>query len=135
MKTVKETELRIGNLVSQNGYPGLVYSIESALPRREERFNDKVVITLYDSGLSTVTLDQVSPVTITDDLLTRFGFQGEYNSMINIMTFILPGTPFSFVQGKFVMQTGTGDFCVYLKFAHQLQNLYFALVGEELTLN
>jgi hypothetical protein len=144
METVKETELRIGNLVSQNGYPGLVYSIESALPRREERFNDKVVITLYDSGLATVTLDQVSAVTLTEEWLLKFGFKKENNTIYSISD-----TLSSSEVGKWYFFKNENDsFTPNIKrenkfswigkdinYVHQLQNIYFALTGEELTLN
>lgn len=59
-------ELRIGNLVSQNNFFGYVYSIESAEPRKEKRFSDKVIVTLFDNGLTAVTIDEVEPIPLTE---------------------------------------------------------------------
>jgi hypothetical protein len=141
---MKETELRIGNLVSQNGFQCLVYSIESAMPRREERFNDKVLITLYDSGLATVTLDQVSAVVLTEEWLFKFGFAKQDYTMsgcniyklgniIIMNSFVNPQRESMgiTIEGISPPTWSLKD----LRFVHQLQNMYFALTGKELTLN
>jgi len=141
---MKETELRIGNLVSQNGFQCLVYSIESAMPRREERFNDKVVITLYDSGLATVTLDQISAVTLTEEWLLKFGFAKQDYTMsgcdiyklgniIIMNSFVNPQRESMgiTIEGISPPTWSLKD----LQWVHQLQNMYFALTGKELTLN
>ena len=125
---LKVQELRIGNLVSQNGFFGYVYSIESALPREEERFSDKDVITLFDNGLTTVPIEEIIPIRLNERWLMRFGFS-ELEK--NYRTF--------FVNNKFKLEMSNGGNVYYGKFwlpyVHSLQNLYFALTGVELELS
>jgi hypothetical protein len=80
------------------------------------------------------------PIPLTKEWLLKFGFEKVNNELTNIAplnlpcTFNLPNTPFNFCQGKLILTTGTGDFCVNTEYVHQLQNLYFALISEELTI-
>jgi hypothetical protein len=83
---------------------------------------------------------QAEPIPLTEEWLLKFGFEKVNNELTNIAplnlpcTFNLPNTPFSFCQGKLILTTSTGDFCVNTEYVHQLQNLYFTLTGEELKL-
>jgi hypothetical protein len=125
---IKASELRIGNLVSQNGFFGYVYSIESALPRQEQRFSDKDLVTLFDNGITTVQIDEIKPIPLTEKGLINFGFSElEKNSR----TF--------FVNNKFKLEMSNGGNIYYNKiripYVHSLQNLYFALTGVELQLS
>jgi hypothetical protein len=115
---MKPTDLRIGNFVEILG------KIETVVDVMCDSVN-----TLTCEG---VTYDMVHPIPLTEDRLVKFGFEPEYNNMTRITTFNLPDTPFSYVQGKFVINTSTGDFCVCIDKVHQLQNLYFAFRGEDL---
>jgi hypothetical protein len=125
---IKTNELRIGNLVSQNGFFGYVYSIESALPKQEQRFSDKDLVTLFDNGMTTVTIDEINPIPLTEKGLINFGFS-ELEK--NYRTF--------FVNNKFKLEMSNGGNIYYNKiwipYVHSLQNLYFALTGVELQLS
>jgi hypothetical protein len=124
---MKANELRIGNLVSQNGFFGYVYSIESALPRQEQRFSDKDLVTLFDNGITTMTIDEIKPIPLTEEWLVKFGFN-EFEK--NYRTF--------FVNNKFKIEmSNTGNIYynkLWIPYVHTLQNLYFSLTGVELDL-
>jgi hypothetical protein len=126
--TIKASELRIGNITTL----GVVFLI------------DQDVFRVIDSeGISFKnTWANIEPIPLTEEWLLKFGFDKVGIALTSIAiaplnlpcTFNLPNTPFSFCQGKLILTTGTGDFCVNIEYVHQLQNLYFALTGEELTL-
>jgi hypothetical protein len=117
---MKASELRIGNIVRYGA-------------------NNRVL----DAELFLQLLKYTTPfdpIPLTEEWLLKFGFDKVGIALTSIAiaplnlpcTFNLPNTPFSFCQGKLILTTGTGDFCVNIDYVHQLQNLYFALTGEEL---
>jgi len=126
---MKATELRIGNLVGSynKGEEDRVLTINAQNILVEAKAN-KQGYTRY------------RPIPLTEEWLVKFGFEKVNNELTNIAplnlpcTFNLPNTPFSFCQGKLILTTSTGDFCVNTEYVHQLQNLYFTLTGEELKL-
>jgi hypothetical protein len=77
---------------------------------------------------------EISPLRITHDWLLKFGFVVEYCNSTNVYKYFLPNTPFGYLQGVFNVFTQTGCFSVKIEHVHELQNLYFALTGEELEL-
>ena len=117
---MKASELRIGNIVRYGA-------------------NNRVL----DAELFLQLLKYTTPfdpIPLTEEWLLKFGFDKVGIALTSIAiaplnlpcTFNLPNTPFSFCQGKLILTTGTGDFCVNIEYVHQLQNLYFVLTGEEL---
>jgi hypothetical protein len=128
---IKTNELRIGNLVSQNGFFGYVYSIESALPKQEQRFSDKDLVTLFDNGMTTVTIDEINPVPLTAEWLVKFGLN-QSNSSENYGSEKI--CVFNNLRSVNIHYSFYG--CDYEfecpRYVHQLQNLYFALTGCEL---
>ncbi len=117
---MKASELRIGNIVRYGA-------------------NNRVL----DAELFLQLLKYTTPfdpIPLTEEWLLKFGFDKVGIALTSITiaplnlpcTFNLPNTPFSFCQGKLILTTGTGDFCVNIEYVHQLQNLYFVLTGEEL---
>jgi hypothetical protein len=118
---MKVSELRIGNYVYFHG------DVEEI---NIDHFN---IFNILKDGI-------LLPIPLTEEWLLRFGFEKINSELTNIAplnlrcTFNLPNTPFSFCQGKLILTTGTGDFCVNTEYVHQLQNLYFALTSEELTI-
>jgi len=123
---MKASELRIGNITSM----GVVYLIE----------DDVFRVANNDGDTFKNTWAEIKPIHLTEEWLLKFGFDKVGIALTSIAiaplnlpcTFNLPNTPFSFCQGKLILTTGTGDFCVNIEYVHQLQNLYFALTGEEL---
>jgi hypothetical protein len=123
---MKASELRIGNLV-RNNMNGEILKPCDVLCYGINTYN----IVGLNYGF-------IEPIPLTEEWLLKFGFEKVNNELTNIAplnlpcTFNLPNTPFSFCQGKLILITGTGDFCVNTEYVHQFQNLYFALTGEEL---
>jgi hypothetical protein len=116
---MKANELRIGNWLNwyskyhRNGY-----------------FDKQLEI----DDFTQTDLSSARPIPLTEEWLLKFGFEEEYSQLTNIYKYFLPNTPFGYCQGKFNVFTQTGCFSVETKHVHQLQNLYFALTGEELIL-
>ena len=139
---MKANSLRIGNLVSQNGFYGYVYSIESAEPRNDIRFSDKDIITLFDNGITYVPIDEIEPIPLTEEWLLKFGYvKFELNQIYNewylnfdgILKYKIYETENSLKNtSKFIMPNSNKP--IKIQYIHQLQNLYFALTGEELKL-
>ena len=118
---MKASELRIGNYVQLEG------------------LKRPIKVSIIDTT-ETSTYTKAKPIPLNEEWLIKFGFDKVGIALTSIAiaplnlpcTFNLPNTPFSFCQGKLILTTGTGDFCVNIDYVHQLQNLYFALTGEEL---
>lgn len=78
--------------------------------------------------------DYYKPIPITEEWLLKFGFDGkDYFTDLHLKSnnyeFHYGNNELAIVQFEF----GYGMF-VKIKYVHQLQNIYFALTGEELTL-
>lgn len=129
MTPLKAVELRPCNLI-QNGY---VVTIQY----HNGIWGCLVTSSLFSSGHDWVFVKEsdLKPVPLTPELLERFGFQA-YNDdggfeliedkAIQLHENYLEGDGFSFVFDT--------QFLTVIRYAHQLQNLYFALTGNELTL-
>ena len=64
----------------------------------------------------------MNPIPLTEEWLIKLGFEKAYETCYQYKDFIL--------NDKFIMMDI--DITIQLKYVHQLQNLYFALIGEEL---
>jgi hypothetical protein len=119
---MKASELRIGNLVGSIGIEYLVWKIDGLGN-----------IQGIDNG-TTFNLDKTTyPIKITEEFLKQFGFNqlnGSYWER-NGVGFIVGYA----VDGSMVVGNSFGARHCHYYYVHQLQNLYFALTGEELTLN
>jgi hypothetical protein len=73
------------------------------------------------------------PIPITEEWLVRFGFEIDQNTYL----YSKSGYTIDFAQYGYVefYLAGYGSWFKILESVHQLQNLYFALTGEELKLN
>lgn len=71
-----------------------------------------------------------SPVPITPEILENLGFKrdGSYYNHRNISLPVCPT-----IHGTEIMLVPNEKYAFRIKYLHQLQNLYFALTGEELT--
>ena len=122
---MKAQELRIGNLVNYQTAEG-----------------DILVARIDWQGLKWISKDEKgfniahSAIPLTEEWLLKFGFE-EYEFEDEIFGYVL--NDFGYVnEFKFMIRIFI-DFEGILiqkpiKFVHQLQNLYFALTGEELTI-
>ena len=79
------------------------------------------------------------PIPLTEEWLDRLGFYSKYKSnhkMWNIFGFNLHQIPDEDENGNKIPQEQIFyyEFSYEIKYVHQLQNLYFALTGKELTI-
>ena len=81
---------------------------------------------------------EIKPIPLTEDWLLKFGFNGSKeefmfgNNNTHRLTFV---NDISGWQHRIVSLSGnTAIYDATIKHVHQMQNLYFALTGEELTI-
>ena len=107
---MKTQELRLGNLIYNT--KGEVDDVDmDAL---------KYMLTYPDP------LCQAKPIPLTEEWFLRFGFDGMFSGAGYHKDGVEIGYNYN---GYYVISTG-----FKIKYVHQLQNLYFALTGEELTI-
>jgi hypothetical protein len=114
---MKATELRIGNLVD--------YKIVDKLDERKEWFEpceiDAVDLQVIDSDYQ--------PIQLTEEWLLKFGFKQTFISKIHL----------TFSKGSFHLLKRVNHIQIWyesidVKYVHELQNLYYALTNQELTI-
>lgn len=124
---MKANELRLGNWVNH---------FDSEIKVGWAFIKD---VSMIDKGSSNNYLDLVkgsySPITLTEKWLLDFGFDNKYD----VFQFHLSDFDVLQIDLKDSTWMIDGDFD-YSKqreiyFVHHLQNIYFALTGEELTIN
>lgn len=119
----KAKEFRLGNLVM---YDGRVFEIDTIA----EEFP---TLNTSEFGIGVVDWNTIEPIELTDEWLFEFGF--EYQSRFdnfNLGNFEVYNSP---VYIGFLLDSiWEANAYVEIHFVHQLQNLYFALTGEELKL-
>lgn len=116
---MEANELRIGNLL-QRKRDYKVITVEEVLSTR---------ICYYNPDLSSfkpiaADLNGFEPVVLTEEWLVKCGFRKMSESIYVCDTFSLLKTEFCFKYDGFT------ELC----YVNQLQNLHFALTGEELTI-
>lgn len=136
---MKAEELRSGNIVMYNDIEWVVLSI--IYPSlRDDKYSDKWLLELYNGGIITVPIDACKPIPLTEERLTRFGFEciskdrnwhdvrlnRRLNISLNVKT---KAVAFSFFGNDWVTMDN-----YTISYVHQLQNLCHALKGEELTI-
>lgn len=108
------------------------------------KYKDKIIIVdtiYYDSINMDITdcygieVNLLQPIPLTEEILLKFGFYEIYKSEFSIRYGIENFDEIEFKWNKtFGWNFYYKTFCIEgIKFVHQLQNLYFALTGEELT--
>ena len=136
---MKSTELRIGNLVSFGGRMATVYQVNrsGAVLQYDGDTNTEI------EGVrrSTVSINDIEPVTLTKDWLISSGFyknpgiiteyilivDSEYTEMKRFTVLQSEEKIFYFIPSIRVAWS------VRLDFIHQLQNLYFSITKQELS--
>lgn len=117
---MKSSELRIGNWVSVNTAQGGWWLDQQ--------------VAAGDFGVTaagTLLVEAFEPIPLTKEWLLKFGFEnksGNYYLKINeLKDFILQKEEVGYMMCDI-------DILVNIKYVHQLQNLIYALTGEELTI-
>lgn len=72
------------------------------------------------------------PIPLTEEWLRSFGFVNGTTEKLKEVTHA--SIQYSAIEKMYHLYLGHHSLSVYLKYVHQLQNLYFALTGEELTI-
>ena len=147
---IKANELRIGNLVTWN--PALVspgntlppmqlevFSISQDrisyvfpnIENRVEPFEDDVA----QAGTRYKSLEELEPIVLTNEILQSAGFE-EKSGLLTSKHLENHDLQLKF-NGEYyerlaISKLNTVVFDLPIKYFHQLQNLYFALTGEEL---
>ena len=118
--TMKASELRIGNWVWND--------VQEIPVQVDVRIISQQTYRKPNQGLW-------EPIPLTEEWLLKFGFAEKYKSASNrwnIKGFELHDCEDDHgdLKGDFMYK-----FQLHVKYVHQLQNLYFALIGQELTIN
>ena len=130
---MEANELRIGNLIiGTNVYKGKVLTFE--------RFNSDLDVVFFSDGSkwdSGEFIEDIKPIQLTKEWLFKFGFIRHHRDYSNGIIYIknVPDNT-KFEWGVYPNKLGSGIQIknrILLHSVHQLQNLYFALTGEELT--
>ena len=145
---IKANELRIGNYVSDNIFIYSTIAIEEEVLRAKIDHNYNIkkseVEDFYKEGEYSLNYFNLEPIPLTEEWLIKFGFERKdytiaasfhigYNPVIKDWLFELTWI-------KDSNDYSLGGFPFYrngffeLKHVHQLQNLYFALTFNELTI-
>ena len=102
-------ELRIGNLILDED-SNIMYRVDLNF--------------FHDLSLGGFLMDDLIPIPLTEEWLVKFGFENKTKT---------------FVLNNISIKQQTKGYFFYLsimiQYVHQLQNLYFALTGEELKIN
>lgn len=128
---VKAEELRIGNLVMHVGKIVEVLNV------------DKSEMMVYDEPIDrfwVTRIDFLSPIPLTPEILEKAGLNRKGNlaatasrKFYKIGNLIIESIPSNRVAIYFDSQTELA-LIAYQDYLHQLQNLHFALTGEELNI-
>lgn len=117
-------ELRIGNLVRDIHASDNFYAKVSAISSSR----------IYYGGFHANPAD-LKPIPLTEEWILKFGFELNYTGTVS-KRFDLTNDPrfdysFNINGGENCGLRFKGDY-IKIQYVHQLQNLYFALTGEEL---
>lgn len=134
---MKESELRIGNIVNADGNKSRIAEIMSN--NRTYFQSDFYAVTIIDivtkkekQGL----MSHLKPVVLNDKILKALGFHFElienkypyYTKELLAINISIHAESFD----SFILQGGDDINIVLIRYLHQLQNLIYALTGSEL---
>lgn len=123
---INANELRLGNFI-KNTFSTDEYKIVE----RVEEFSIDTNDDMY------LNVDHIDPIPITKEWLLRFGFEKDADQ--HRISYYTYGVDFIFDRieykdGKWILLTIELQCNENIQYIHQLQNLYFALTGNELNI-
>ena len=136
---MKANELRLGNLLTFNGKIRTVDGVSLVGSHKEERHILVELNYMYKEKVL-LQIDKIDPILLTEEWLLMFGFEkNEYTKDFRLGKYWVENRYYDCYE-KSMFLFGCYQFDkIYitsnagvLKYVHQLQNLYFALTGEEL---
>jgi hypothetical protein len=136
---MKSNELRIGNIcVDLHGYVCKIISIEAG----NYQARKMIPLMMHPVFQGPDAIEAIKPIPLTEEWLVKFGFDiktdldigrhcyendiGKYNDSKHFEYIISSGDD---------SHGGWWYYTKEIEYVHQLQNLYFALTGEELILS
>ena len=126
---MKAKHFKIGDYIADSECEPYFFKVE------EIKKNEQGVLAVYYRNGSCMSID-AEPIPLTQEWLLKFGFEKTKQTKEdnNIWTFIGSECKFELEQIITFFLYDNKCFGTELKYVHQLQNLYFALTNEELTL-
>ena len=127
---VYANELRIGNWITDNEAGGY-FQIEEIYKNQYG-----VYYASYRKGSIRIVRDEIEPITLTEERLVKFGFEKikkeSYSTGKNVYFNVYKLGSLTYNTSQNIWWFGYLKLENPPKYVHQLQNLYFALRGEEL---
>ena len=126
---MKATELRIGNFCQDNVTKTTIKVVELTNECITTYVIDRSKFPLKDGW-------KLQPIPLTEEWLLKFGFERTdlIDNSNDDWTWLFYQKDSIYIDGSdLTIETATG-IVIKVEYVHQLQNLYFALTGEELTL-
>lgn len=114
---MKATELRIGNWVS--------------IGNKDQTIDLHIQFDFDEGGwyVDDMNIDNVRPIPLTEEWLVKLGVPLGFETFSN--NYMIEDTIDAYCV-RLSYDVGMSKFIAETKYVHQLQNLYFALTGEEL---
>ncbi len=119
---IKANELRIGNCV---------FALFNSCTIKEV-FENGISIEFKSGKRDIEVFDHIKPIPLTPEILESCGFKCNKDFGIYSIPNLSLDTDFYYVH---IDYEGTHDRIIHITYLHQLQNLYFALIGKELEVN
>jgi hypothetical protein len=131
---MKANELRIGNWVNFIGSRGRLYPFTIKAIIKGNIIDDEPEDFVYEVMYSGYLFKQIEPIPLTPKLMGKI-FKKKINAEKERQSFYITvnGKRYFIWYNKKMGRLSFQNICV--KNVHQLQNLYFALTGEELEIN
>lgn len=138
---MKANELRIGNLL-EVGINDKLESIYSIV----QEVNERIILIKDGNILRNMPLYVLKPIPLTEEWLFKFGFKQSDNDLFELIVvnneeiqydiwFRTESGLYANIESfQVVTEEQTNLPFLHIKNVHQLQNLYFALTNEELTI-
>jgi len=135
---MESKELRIGNFIGNKYYPNNLYKVECVL-HSSIHYED---VYPWKGTVGVFALDNALPIPLTAEWLQRFGFEFSWMSGRALiqkkikydLRFVRPYYKDNLGELELDLRNGSTSLNTKVRHVHSLQNLYFALTGEELQL-
>jgi len=139
---MKARELRIGNWVMYDR-PCRIHALTANPPIITIEFGLCVVYPPfkntedYSEHYSFTSIEDIEPIPITPEILEKAGFRKEHLGQGKMHLCISEDYFLTFYDNEVYLECNDSFISLHFgcKSLHQLQNLYFALTGEELEIN